>query len=133
MVAALGILCKDNHIYPGHSVLVSGDCKQESGEEHAEVIKTVYDSVNSLQAQTKLCITLIALDGKTHQDSSFIILTFKSELRCDFPIYPLLRSLKFLNLYVGDNDLTCNKDWKHVFKCWCNLLLQQRGVIINGF
>ena len=34
--------------------------------------------------------------------------------------------------YVGDNDLTCDKDWKHVFKCWRNLLLRQWGVVVNG-
>jgi len=37
-----------------------------------------------------------------------------------------------LNLYVGDDDLTCDKDWKHVFKCWCNLLLRQHGIVVNG-
>jgi len=44
----------------------------------------------------------------------------------------LLRPLKFLNLYVGDDDLTCDKDWKHVFKCWCNVLLRLWGVVVNG-
>ena len=50
----------------------------------------------------------------------------------DSPIYPILKPLKFLNLHVGDNDLTCDKDWKHVFKWWQNLLLRQHGVVVNG-
>ncbi|KAF8155913.1 hypothetical protein B0H34DRAFT_783589 [Crassisporium funariophilum] len=93
-VGALGVLCKDNRIYPGRPVLVSGDCKKENGEEHAQVIKTVYNGL---------------------------------------PISPLLKPLKFLDLHVGDNDLTCDKDWKHVFKRWRNLLLQQCDVVVNGF
>jgi len=86
-----------------------------------------------LQDQTKLRLTSIASDGETRRGSSFILLTFKSDLSHNSPIYPLLKPLKFLNLYVGDDDLTCDKDWKHVFKRWRNLLLQQRGVVVNGF
>ena len=44
----------------------------------------------------------------------------------------MLKPLKLLNLHVGDDDLTCDKDWKHVFKRWRNLLLRQRGVVVNG-
>jgi hypothetical protein len=46
-------------------------------------------------------------------------------------MYPLLKPLTFLNLHVGDDELTCDKDWKHVFKQWRNLLLCQRGVVVN--
>ena len=38
-----------------------------------------------------------------------------------------------MDLHVGDDDLTCDKDWKHVFKCFRNLLLRARGIVINGF
>ncbi|KAF8170124.1 hypothetical protein BJ912DRAFT_832733, partial [Pholiota molesta] len=64
--------------------------------------------------------------------SAFIILTFKHKLSSQSPIYPLLKPLKFLNLFVGFDDLTCNKDWKHIFKCFHNLLLRECGVVING-
>ncbi|KAF8148808.1 hypothetical protein B0H34DRAFT_679492 [Crassisporium funariophilum] len=59
-IGALGILCKDNRIYPGRPVLVSGDCKIETGEEHVKVVQTVLDGVNSTQEKTKLCITSIS-------------------------------------------------------------------------
>ena len=94
----------------GRPVFVSGDCKQETGEEHAEIIKMVFKGVNSLQAQTKLQITSIASVGETWCGSSFILLTFKKELSHNLPIFSLLKPLKFLNLYVGDDDLTCDKD-----------------------
>ncbi|KAF8802080.1 hypothetical protein BYT27DRAFT_7226487 [Phlegmacium glaucopus] len=58
-VAALGMLCKDNCIYPGRPVLVSGDCKQETGEEHANLIQTVLDGVNNLQETTRLRVAKI--------------------------------------------------------------------------
>jgi hypothetical protein len=125
-------LCKDNRIYPGRPVVISGDCKRESGEEHAEVIQTVLKGVNALQNKTKLRIVSIASDGETRRGLAFILLTFKSPLLQNSPIYSILKPLKFLNLHVGDNDLTCDKDWKHVFKRWRNLLLRQRGVVVNG-
>jgi hypothetical protein len=45
------------------------------------------------------------------------------------------QNLKFLNLHVtgGDDDLTCDKDWKHIFKRWCNLLIRpNHSIVING-
>ena len=129
----MGILCKDNRIYPGRPVLVSGDCKRETGEQHAGLIQTVLAGVNNLQDTTKLRIVSIASDGENRRGAAFIHLTFKYQLSLDSPIYPLLQPLTFLNLHVGDDDLTCDKDWKHVFKRFRNLLLRHRGVVVNGF
>jgi hypothetical protein len=85
-----------------------------------------------LQDKTELRIVSIASDGETRQGSAFILLTFKSPLSWDSLIYSILKPLKLLNLHVGDDDLTCDKDWKHVFKWWQNLLPRQRGVVVNG-
>ena len=86
-----------------------------------------------LQDKTKLRIVSIASDGETRRGLAFIRLTFKSPLLQDSPIYSILKPLNLLNLHVGDDDLTCDKDWKHVFKRWRNLLLRQCGVVVNGF
>lgn len=85
-MAALGILCKDNRIYPGRSILVSGDCKRETGEEHAKVIQTVLTGVNDLKDTTRLQVVSIASDGETRRGAAFILLTFKQQLSLDSPI-----------------------------------------------
>lgn len=129
----MGILCNDNRIYPGRPVLISGDCKRETGEQHAKIIQTVLDGVDALREKTKLRIVSIASDGETRRGSAFILLTFRHALSPDSPIYALLEPLKFLNLMVGDDDLTCDKDWKHIFKRWRNLLIRlNRDIVING-
>ena len=88
--------------------------------------------MNNFQEKTNLQIVSIASD-ETHHGSAFIQLTFKHELSPLSPIFPLLQNLKFLNLHVGDNDLTCDKDWKHIFKRWRNLIIRpDHGIIING-
>ena len=124
-------MCKDNRIYPARPVLVSGDRKRESGQEHAEVLKKVLKGVDTLKEKTKIRIISIASDGETRRGSAFIQLTFKHELSPESPIYALLRPLGFLNLFVGDDDLTCDKDYKHVFKRFRNLFVRPRGVTLN--
>jgi len=73
----------------------------------------------------------IVSDGEAHCGSLFILLTFKHQLTPHSPIYHLLCPLRLLDLHVGEDDLTCDKDWKHIFKHFRNLLLQQRGVVVN--
>jgi hypothetical protein len=91
------------------------------------------DGVNSLKDTTNLRIVSLASDGESRRGSAFILLTFKHRLPQQSPIYRLLQPLRFLNLHVGDDDLTCDKDWKHIFKRFRNLLLQQRGIVVNTF
>ena len=104
-------------------MLVSGDCKRETGEEHSNLIQTVISGVDALKEMTKLHITTLASDGKTRRGSAFILLTFKHPISPQSPIYHLLQPLKFLNLHVSNDDFTCDKDWKHIFKRFQNLLL----------
>ncbi|KAF8173473.1 hypothetical protein BJ912DRAFT_1024864 [Pholiota molesta] len=132
-IGALGILCKDNRIYPGRPVLISGDCKNETGRQHTKLITTTLTGVDSEQKSTKIRTVSISTDGEARRGASVIELTFKKELSPESPIYPMLSPLVFLNLHVGDDDLTCDKDWKHVFKRFRNLFLRQRGVVIKGF
>ena len=110
---------------------MSGDCKCESGKEHAEVLKVVLKGIDTLKEKTKIRVTSIASDGETRRGSAFIQLTFKHKLSQESPIYALLRPLCFLNLFVGDDDLTCDKDYKHVFKRFRNLFVRLRGVTLN--
>lgn len=37
-----------------------------------------------------------------------------------------------MNLMVGDNNLTANKDYKHIMKRLQNLLLRKMGIMVNG-
>jgi len=130
-IAALSILCKDNRLYSAWPILVSGDCKRESGQQHAEVVRKVLKGVDNLKEKTKIRITSLASDGETRRGSAFVHLTFKRELSPQSPIYFLLQPLGFLNLFVGDDDLTCDKDYKHIFKRFRNLFVRPRGVTVN--
>jgi hypothetical protein len=116
-------------------VLASGDCKKESGEEHLNLIRTFLDGISGSKYGNSLCVVSLASDGETWRGSAFFLLTFKCQLSSQSPICPLLVPLTFMDLHVGDDDLTCDKDWKHIFKRFLNLLLRNcgRGVVVNGF
>ncbi|KAF6747646.1 hypothetical protein DFP72DRAFT_821447 [Ephemerocybe angulata] len=132
-IAGVGILSKENRLYSSRIVLISADCKKETGPEHARVLQTVLDGLDDVKPTTNLRIVSIASDGEARRGASLVELTFKRKLSVDSNIYPLLHPLRLLDLHVGDDDLTCDKDWKHIFKRFRNLLLRDRGVLVDGF
>ncbi|KAG6905362.1 hypothetical protein DXG01_003229 [Tephrocybe rancida] len=129
-IGALGILSNNHRLYPAQSILVSADCKKETGQEHAKILQSVIDGVNITQLKTNLQIVSIVSDGETQRGSALVNLTFKSQLSPESSIFPLLGCLSLLNLHVGNDDITADKDWKHVIKRFWNLLLRAHGIVI---
>jgi hypothetical protein len=74
----------------------------------------------------------LASDGESRRGAALAQLTQKKSLPKSSNIFHLLGHLKLFNTLVGDDDLTCDKDYKHVFKRLRNLLLRDKGTIING-
>ncbi len=54
------------------------------------------------------------------------------ELSSESPIHPLLSLLKLMNLHVSGDDLTADKDYKHVFRRLHSLFIWQSGIFIAG-
>lgn len=126
------MLTRDTRLYAARPVVVSGDCKREDGIEHAGFISTILEAIENMKPLTKLRVVSIASDGETRRGSALVNLTFKHDLPSTSNIHPLLSPLKFMNFRVGDDDITADKDWKHIFKRFRNLLLRERGVVVNG-
>lgn len=60
-------------------------------------------------------------------------LTFKKKLEPSSPIYSHLAPLRLLDLWVGIDDITVDKDYKHVvFKRVRNTLLREKGILVHG-
>ncbi|KAF7328292.1 hypothetical protein MSAN_02488500 [Mycena sanguinolenta] len=110
-VAAIGVLDDHTRLYAARPILISGDCKKESGVEH-------------LHSWPQM--------GETRRGKAFVELTFRHKLSPDSPIYPLLKDLPLMNFWVGDDDLTADKDHKHVFKRGRNRLIRLRGTMVFG-
>ncbi|KAK7007633.1 hypothetical protein R3P38DRAFT_2553314 [Favolaschia claudopus] len=132
-VAAVGVLDGDTRLYAARPVLVSGDCKKESGAEHARnVILPTLDGINSKKDLTNLRIVSIESDGESRRGSAFIDLTFVRKLSAESPIYEYLKDLPLMDFHVGDDDLTPGKDPKHVFKRGQNRFLRKSGTQVMG-
>ncbi|KAJ7706534.1 hypothetical protein B0H16DRAFT_1439225 [Mycena metata] len=132
-VAALGMLSDETRLYAARPVLISGDCKKETGLEHLRsVLNPTLDGVNSEKDLTGLRIVSVASDGESRRGKAFITLTFDHILSRDSLIYPLLEDLKFMDFWVGEDDLTADKDPKHVFKRGRNRLVRPVGMKVFG-
>lgn len=59
-------------------------------------------------------------------------MTFKYQLHADSPIYDMLNILPLMNLEVGDDNFTADKNYKHIFKWLQNLLLWDKGHEVHG-
>ncbi|TFY53533.1 hypothetical protein EVG20_g10072 [Dentipellis fragilis] len=132
-VGAIGLLSDNTRLYSARPVLLSGSCKRESAEEHAELLQTTINAINSRKDLTRARIVSVASDGEARRGKALVQLTFKSPLSPSSPIYYLLGQLPLMDLWVGDDDLTADKDFKHVaFKRVRNALLRDKGVLVSG-
>jgi len=75
-VDAIGVLSSDTRVYGGRAVLVSGDCKQETGMEHVQLIKTTFDASRNSGLRT----ISIASDGESRRGQALVQFTFKKKL-----------------------------------------------------
>ncbi|KAF8874102.1 hypothetical protein CPB84DRAFT_1817929 [Gymnopilus junonius] len=109
-------------------LLLDGVQKQEVhlAVDHVTLIQTAFDASH----QSGLCTISIASDGESRCRQALVLFTFKKQLSQDSPIWDQLSSLEMMNLEVSDDDVTADKDYKHIFKRLCNLLLRETGILV---
>jgi hypothetical protein len=132
-IGALGFLCDNSRLYCARPFLISGSCKKETAEDHAVLIQTALNAINQLKALSNARVVCIASDGEAKRGKALVQLTFKHTLSASSPIYPWLSACTLMDLHVGDDEMTCDKDWKHVgAKCLHNALLCEKGILVYG-
>ncbi|KZT31450.1 hypothetical protein SISSUDRAFT_1072627 [Sistotremastrum suecicum HHB10207 ss-3] len=131
-VAALGAMATSPRVYANRAIAISGTNKTESGVTHAKLIQTVLDASKTQAKRLGGYVMSVASDGESRRGLAFTILTLKRPLAPTSPIYDRLHSLRFMDLRVGNDDLTGDKDWKHIMKRLRNLLLRDAGVQVDG-
>lgn len=134
-VAGIGALSEVPREYSVRPIMFSGTCKRETGPQHARVIQTVLDAANNVNMRKNgsYRIVCIASDGESKRGDALAILTMSSQLSPDSPIYGQLSSLQLMNHRVGPDDITADKDFKHIFKRQRNLLMRRKGELIHEF
>lgn len=121
------MLSSETCLYSTRPILISGSCKCETGFQHATLINTGYLASH----KSRLQMILIASDGESRRGEALVQMTFKCQLNPTSPIYDMLYPLPLMNLEVGEDDLTADKDYKHVFKRLRNLMLRDKGFHVH--
>uniref|UniRef100_A0A0W0FA72 Zinc finger PHD-type domain-containing protein n=1 Tax=Moniliophthora roreri TaxID=221103 RepID=A0A0W0FA72_MONRR len=132
-IGAYGILTRDKHTQAARPVLISGSCKCETALEHAGLIQTTVDALDSQLPAVGLKLVSIASDGEQKCGKALVELTFKYDHPQDEELYNLVKSLQFMDLHVGDNDVMADKDGKHIDKRLRNASLRESGMFIHGY
>jgi hypothetical protein len=96
------------------------------------IIDPTIAGVNNKKALTGLRIVSLASDGESRRGAAFIARTFVRELSSESNIYDLLKDIPHMNFWVGEDDLTPDKDAKHVFKRGRNRILTKGGTSVMG-
>ncbi|KAH8992608.1 hypothetical protein EDB83DRAFT_2510001 [Lactarius deliciosus] len=132
-VGAIGLLSKNSRFYSAKPFLISGSCKRETAEDHAKLIQTALNAIKTVNTLSNARVVSIASDGEAKRGKALVLLTFKRKLSPSSPIYPWLSACALLDLHVGDDDITCDKDWKHAAaKRPHNALLREKGILVHG-
>ncbi|KAI9431976.1 hypothetical protein H4582DRAFT_1821850 [Lactarius indigo] len=132
-VFSIGILSEDRHTWGSRPFIVIGTCKREGCDRHARLISTVIEACNAESSVIGCPLFSIASDGESHRGSALTKLTHVRPLGPDSELHVLLGNLCLMNLLVGNNDITADKDPKHVMKRCRNFSIRKSGVMINGF
>ena len=134
-VAAISVLPSEPHEYAVWPIMFSGTCKRETSEEHARIVKTILEACNKQNKRNNAtyCTVCIASDSEAKRGDALVIQTMVSNLSTDSPIYVHLNPLEFLNLLVGPDDITADKDFEHIIKRQQNVFRRTKGVEILGF
>jgi hypothetical protein len=84
--------------------------------DHTMLLQAVVNAIDSNQNLTRLQIISLALDGEFHQGKALANLTYIAPLAPSSPIYNQLVHLELMDYFVGPDDITADKDYKHIFK-----------------
>ncbi|KAF8181257.1 hypothetical protein K438DRAFT_1602018 [Mycena galopus ATCC 62051] len=134
-VAALGSLGRKPQVYNPRPVCISGTCKTEKGPQHAAFLRKLLDATDNHKVHGNIVYRTISVasDGEAKRGLALALEFMKYRLAPTSPIYPLLHPLEFMNFNVRPDDITPDKDYRHVIKALRSLLMRQMGVNLLGF
>ncbi|QRV77036.1 hypothetical protein RhiJN_05051 [Ceratobasidium sp. AG-Ba] len=132
-VIAIGLLSPDKRLYAARPFVISGTCKHERSKEDTQLLQTVMQVCQQLAPKLGLGrLVCLTSDGEARRGASFSDLTLIKPIQPNSALFPLLSGLQLFNTLVGEDDLTGDKDYKHIFKRLRNLLKGSLGTFIDG-
>ena len=87
---------------------------------------------NARKDATRVQIISIASNGESRRGKALAKLTYVAPLACISLIYNLLAHLDLFDTFVGINNITVDKDYKHIFQQLHNTLLCEKESMVHG-
>ena len=115
-VATIGALTRNHHEYIACPFLISAMCKSEDANVHVELLSLAWKACKQKKGMTKGKVYCLASDGKSRYGKALVTLTEHTPLSPTSPLFLHLGQLPLLNLMVGEDEITSDKDYKHVMK-----------------
>ena len=78
------------------------------------MLQTTVAAFDSRRDRTKIRLVSYSSDGEARRHKALVDLTFVQRLPRSSPIFDQINFLRFMDDYVGEDDVTCDKDYKHV-------------------
>lgn len=128
----IGILTGEPRLYSARPILISGTCKKETVPEHATLLRTTLKATTNKKSVTCVRPVSKASDGATGRGAALVEVCCEKPLPSDSNIRPALEGCEFMDFLVGDDDITLDKDYKHVFKWLRNNVLRTKGFCVCG-
>ncbi|KAJ7120362.1 hypothetical protein C8R44DRAFT_877798 [Mycena epipterygia] len=120
--------------YGAKPVLLMPTCKKGSWKSSAETLQKLIQAwkLSPFGEAKHGPLTSLASDGDGRRRAALYLICMHRCLGSDDPLYEFLSDLAGLNLYTGEDGLTMDFDYKHLFKRLCTLLCSKRGMLVNG-
>jgi hypothetical protein len=80
------------------------------------LLQAAVNATNNKQKLTRVRVVSLASDGESRRGKALANLTCAAHLMPSSPIYDQLIHLELMDFFVGPDDITADKDYKHVFK-----------------
>ncbi|KAF8325088.1 uncharacterized protein EI90DRAFT_3238888 [Cantharellus anzutake] len=115
-VAAIGALTGNHRQYIARPFLIT--------DKHADLLHLACSACNQMHKETKG-------NGESRRGKALVALTEHTPLSPTSRLYAYLGGLPLLNLLVGEDELTSDKDYKHVMKRLRHTHLRPSGVSVG--
>ncbi|KAG1855137.1 hypothetical protein C8R48DRAFT_749469 [Suillus tomentosus] len=135
-VTVIGVACfGEDKLYP---VLVAPTCKTENAADMDGIFACTIERWSTTGTDTRVGpVWSFAMDGDATRRAAGHKIFVKKPLSLDLPLYAALSDMPGLNTLTGDNEVTLDFDFKHIFKHKfffgiCTLICSPVGITLNN-
>lgn len=131
---ALSVLTSRPQDYVARPFLISGTCKRETVTQHRGLVQSALAAITAPTSPVpkNVRIYVISTDGDSRRRQVLIEETMCKLLPLRVATFIALKKFDLFSFVCGEDEITNDPDWKHVFKRLRNTLLRQSGVTIDN-